>query len=127
MKYVWKNEFWKYVLIVITVLLVYAMTFSLVASPAQAQVSRQMVCVPIPIAVEKMKELHGEVPIFRGVSRGGYVIILFLNSETGTWTATQIAPPRPNLICAIDAGESGETHVNLIKKEIPSDKSKINW
>ena len=127
MKYVWKNEFWKYVLIVITVLLVYAMTFSLVASPAQAQVSRQMVCVPIPIAVEKMKELHGEVPIFRGVSRGGYVIILFLNSETGTWTATQIAPPQPNLICAIDAGESGETHVNLLKKETPNDKSKIKW
>ena len=117
------GDLWKYLLVTLIVCVVYVLWS--VTSVAQAQ--QQMICVPMPIAIQKMKELHGEVPVFRGVSRGGYIIILFLNHETGTWTATQIAPPQPNVICAIDAGESGETHLNLLKKENPNDKSKISW
>ena len=119
------KHLWKVLIGALVVFIVYLLAANI--NKTEAQMPGQMICVPMPIAIQKMKELHGEVPIFRGVSKGGYIIILFLNHETGTWTATQIAPPQPNVICAIDAGESGETHLNLLKKEIPNDKSKINW
>ena len=114
------KHLWKYLLGVSTIFIVYL----LCTTKTEAQTP---ICVPMSVAIQKMEKLHGEVPIFRGVSKGGYIIILFLNHETGTWTATQISPPRPNFMCAIDAGESGETHLNLLKKETPNDKSKINW
>jgi hypothetical protein len=97
-----------------------------ITSPA-TQAQGGLGCVPVQTAIQKMKEIHGEVPLFRGVSRGGYIIIVFLNSDTGTWTAGQISPSRAGFICAIDAGESGETELNLLKKGHNNGKSKIVW
>tara|TARA_R110000765_G_scaffold422652_1_gene530570 strand:- start:408 stop:764 length:357 start_codon:yes stop_codon:yes gene_type:complete len=72
--------------------------------PAKAQTTN---CIEIKSAIQKLKKLYGEVPIFRGVSKGGHVVVVFLNPESKTWTAGRITQDDPAVVCPLDVGGEG--------------------
>ena len=80
------------------------------AAPVKAQ--PVVGCVDIRAGADKLKQDYGETPVFRGVSIKGYLIVLFLNAETGTWSAGKIDPQDRKIMCPIDAGGDGAVHIS---------------
>ena len=95
----------------VTILLVFAFILWFV-SPAQAQM-----CSNFKEGAAKLKKDYGESPLFRGVSANGYMIIVFLNPESGTWTVGRIMPQNSTVMCPLDAGGDGSIRVDMNMKE----------
>tara|TARA_R110002020_G_scaffold39652_2_gene117580 strand:- start:7514 stop:7864 length:351 start_codon:yes stop_codon:yes gene_type:complete len=82
------------------------------ASPAQAQG-----CSSVEEGSAKLKKNYGETPVFRGVSASGYMIVIFLNPETGSWTVGRIMPQNRKVMCPLDAGGDGSLRIDSIMQE----------
>jgi hypothetical protein len=91
---------WKYVIAGLAVLLLCLVAASTARAAEQA-------CMELDIATKQLEENHGETPIFLGVSRSGYLVMLFLNRTEGTWTVGRVMPKVSDAICILDAGNSG--------------------
>tara|TARA_R110000824_G_C15178374_1_gene673540 strand:- start:1025 stop:1378 length:354 start_codon:yes stop_codon:yes gene_type:complete len=90
------------------------------ASPAQAQG-----CSSVKEGSVKLEKNYGETPVFRGVSASGYMIVIFLNSDSGTWTAARIMPQNRMVMCPLDAGADGSIREDLEMKE--EEKVEQKW
>ena len=71
---------------------------------AQTQTSK---CSPIKSTSMYLEERFGETPVFLGVSSKGYLLTLFLNEESGTWSIGKVSPSRKDVMCPLDAGGDG--------------------
>ena len=107
------------VLITAMVLLVFAL-IAWFSAPAQAQFASG--CADVKAGSAKLKQSYGETPVFRGVSKSGYMVIIFLNADTGTWTAGRITPQNRKIMCPIDAGEGGSVRIG---PSIQKDKKRV--
>jgi|GEM_PF-3213633 hypothetical protein len=81
--------------------------------PAAARES----CAPFAAADHNLKKTHGEHQVFIGVTRAGNLLTIYLNSETGTWTAIAVHP-QGKMACALDAGTAGH-----VKEAKPGERS----
>lgn len=58
---------------------------------------------PCASVEEQMARDYGEHPVWMGLSRSGYALVLLESPETGTWTLVAITPDG---VChAVDAGD----------------------
>jgi hypothetical protein len=96
--------------IVATAILVVLFLVAWCAAPVKAQPVEG--CADIRAGADKLKQDYGETLAFRGVSIKGYLIVLFLNAETGTWSAGKIDPQDRKIMCLIDAGGDGAVHIS---------------
>ena len=64
-------------------------------------------CSPTKSTSTYLEERFGETPVFLGVSSKGYLLTLFLNEESGTWTIGKVSPSRKDVMCPLDAGGDG--------------------
>lgn len=72
----------------------------LFAGPAYAD------CGPFDQIAEQLSEKFGEQLAFGGMNNQGAYTLLYINPDTGTWTAVWVQPSGE--ACLVDAGESGE-------------------
>lgn len=79
------------------------LAFAVIASPAIAQ---QPTCAPFQEAQEHLAREYGEQVMFVGLGQSGALMVVFLNAETGTWTAAVIGPDQ--MACMIADGEAGQ-------------------
>lgn len=107
------------IMIAILLVLFFVAWFS---APTQAQSFQSTGCADIKAGSAKLKKNYGETPVFRGVSAKGYLVILFLNAETGTWTAGSILPQNRKIMCPIDAGGDGSLRTG---PSIEKDKKRV--
>jgi hypothetical protein len=59
-----------------------------------------------------------ETPIFNGLSVAGHLIVLYFNSETGTWTALSIPPVEPKIMCVVDHGTDSFVKLSVKERDI---------
>lgn len=78
----------------------------------QAQ-AEQISCFPREKIAESLLQDYGETPSFRGLSRNGLMIELFLSPQ-GTWTILALHPENPQMMCPLDSGTGG--HKPALKK-----------
>ena len=105
------------IMIAILVVLFFVAWFS---APVQAQLASG--CADVKAGSAKLKNNYGEIPVFRGVSAKGYLVVIFLNAETGTWTVGKIAPQNRTIMCPIDAGGDGSVRIG---PSIEKDKKRV--
>ena len=79
-----------------------AVAFTLLATAAGAQ----GVCGSQDQFVKGLAQQYGEETRFTALSNGGRLIQIFVNAETGSWTAIAINPD--GSACMIDAGGDAE-------------------
>ena len=84
-------------------LVVVLMVLTFVANAQQG-----LPCAPMKETMRKLLHEHKELLIFRGISKRGHITLVYLNSNTGTWTATIIRPTDPTSMCGVDVGTTGE-------------------
>jgi hypothetical protein len=111
---------WKYTLAIVFFVVVLVMAASTaVASPS--------LCVPFVAGAKKLKKTYQEVPFFRGVSQKGYLVVIFLNEDTGSWTVGRMMPQNPSIMCPLDAGTDGYLHEvdNKNKKDSANETGKF--
>ena len=104
------------VLITVMVLVVFAF-IAWFSAPTQAQ--QVTGCADVKTGSAQLKKNYGETPVFRGVSAKGYLIVLFLNSQSGTWTVSRIMPQNRTIMCPLDAGGDGSVRIG---PDIKNDK-----
>jgi hypothetical protein len=102
------------IMIAILLVLFFVAWFS---APTQAQ--QVTGCADVKAGSAKLKKNYGETPVFRGVSAKGYLIVLFLNSQSGTWTVSRITPQNRTIMCPLDAGGDGSVRIG---PDIKNDK-----
>ena len=105
------------IMIAVLVVLFFVAWFS---APVQAQLASG--CADVKAGSAKLKNNYGEIPVFRGVSAKGYLVVIFLNAETGTWTVGKIAPQNRTIMCPIDAGGDGSVRIG---PSIEKDKKRV--
>ena len=105
------------IMIAILLVLFFVAWFS---APVQAQLASG--CADIKAGSAKLKNNYGETPVFRGVSAKGYLVVIFLNAETGTWTVGKIVPQNRTIMCPIDAGGDGSVRIG---PSIEKDKKRV--
>ena len=105
------------IMIAVLVVLFFVAWFS---APVQAQLASG--CADIKAGSAKLKNNYGETPVFRGVSAKGYLVVIFLNAETGTWTVGKIVPQNRTIMCPIDAGGDGSVRIG---PSIEKDKKRV--
>ncbi len=74
--------------------------------------AQQIGCEPREKVLRSLSEKYKENLIFRGISKRGHITLVYLNSNTGTWTATIIRPTDPTSMCGVDVGTTGEAVEN---------------
>lgn len=84
-----------------------ALAAFLLPAPSAAQI-----CVQGDYAAA-LKDKHGEVPVARGISDSGSLMIIFLNEKTGSWTLSFIPPAALDISCVGATGSAFE----IVKKE----------
>ena len=105
------------IMIAVLVVLFFVAWFS---APVQAQ--QVTGCADVKAGSAKLKNNYGETPVFRGVSAKGYLVVIFLNAETGTWTVGKIVPQNRTIMCPIDAGGDGSVRIG---PSIQKDKKRV--
>lgn len=70
-------------------------------SPAQAQA---LECASVADAYAILTDMYGESRIGAGLSGNGYILEMWANSETGSWTA--LAINSAGMACIVDQGEA---------------------
>ena len=70
----------------------------------------QVKCGPLDTAREYLKNKHGEVLKFTGVSSEGHLIMMFYNEESGAFSFGVVQPFNPTAICPVDQGTDGKFH-----------------
>ena len=70
----------------------------------------QVKCGPLDTAQEYLKNQHGEVLKFTGVSSEGHLIMMFYNEESGAFSFGIVQPFNPTAICPVDQGNDGKFH-----------------
>lgn len=105
------------IMIAVLVVLFFVAWFS---APVQAQ--QVTGCADVKAGSAKLKNNYGETPVFRGVSAKGYLVVIFLNAETGTWTVGKIVPQNRTIMCPIDAGGDGSIRIG---PSIQKDKKRV--
>lgn len=101
---VWVDRIAKLMIAVAGVMLligVVLLALQMLASPAEAQGIR---CFSPLVVVETLGARFGEVAILGAEARGGSVIHLWLNAETGTWTLTNTKDAQT---CLLFSGTQG--------------------
>jgi hypothetical protein len=83
---------------------IYALALILLAGPAAAQNTQ---CGPTPRIEAFLTQQHGESVIFQGLS-GASRIRLFLNPESGSWTA--VADSASGVTCLVASGQAGTAY-----------------
>lgn len=73
------------------------------ATPAAAQT-----CAPYDAVSAALASSYGETLQTRALARSGYMLEIWANTETGTWTALAIGPDM--IACQIDDGDAFELH-----------------
>ena len=107
------------IMIAILLVLFFVAWFS---TSTQAQSFQSTGCADVKAGSAKLKNNYGEIPVFRGVSAKGYLVVIFLNAETGTWTVGKIAPQNRTIMCPIDAGGDGSVRIG---PSIEKDKKRV--
>ena len=90
--------------------------------PVQAQ---QPACNTVEGGIKSLSRDYGETAIFRGLSSSGYIIMIFLNQETGTWTVGKISPEDRRSLCPLDGGENGQLSSEVVNKGQSAKKPKL--
>ena len=70
----------------------------------------QVKCGPLDTAREYLKNQHGEVLKFTGVSSEGHLIMMFYNEKSGGFSFGIVQPSNPTAICPVDQGNAGKFH-----------------
>jgi len=87
----------------ILALLAGMLSILVMSSPVEAQNPLQK-CLPIEEGKKYLFDSHGETLKFSGISHNNYVIMLFINEKTGTFSVGFILPEDRKNICPVDAG-----------------------
>lgn len=61
------------------------------------------VCMRSDVMFDTLRMKHKEVPMYWGATSSGWLIVIFINVETGTWTIVRNFPRK--LSCIVDAGD----------------------
>lgn len=73
---------------------------ALAASPAIAQ----QACAPHEIVAERLGERYGESRAGLGLTHDNYILEVWANPDSGTWTITMTAPGGPTCLAAAGEG-----------------------
>ncbi len=79
---------------------------ALVASTSVA-VAQQVPCGPSQALVDRLASEYGEAPAVGGVDSAGRLLLVFANTETGTWTA--VLANGSGVSCVVSSGEGWST------------------
>jgi hypothetical protein len=80
-------------------------------TPALAQ--NIQACGPRKVIIDYLKSNHNETIIVQGLSSKGWMLEIFVNDETGSWT---IISTNPNsLSCLVDEGQSFTLISNVVE------------
>jgi hypothetical protein len=110
---------WKYTIAIVLFVVVLVMA-------ASTAIASQTLCAPFVKGAEMLKKNYQEVPFFRGVSKKGYLVVIFLNEDTGSWTVGRMMPQNPSIMCPLDAGTDGYLHdVDNEKKDSTNEANKF--
>ena len=82
--------------------------FTFNVSESKGQEKLKAGCKYLKDATKFIQSVHKEAIIFRGLSRTGHLTFIYLNENTGTWTAALVYPTHPNQLCIVDSGTTGE-------------------
>ncbi len=74
-----------------------------------------MQCGPRTVIHSWLEKVHGEKQAFVAVNRAGNQVILYLNSESGSWSVLLRPRATPHLLCPLDSG----LHGRLIWSVVP--------
>lgn len=69
------------------------------------QANAQQLCQPTEVVTSTLTENYGEHEIFGGLDAQERLVQMYLNPETGTWTAVMSTPN--GISCVVAAGEYG--------------------
>jgi hypothetical protein len=82
--------------------------FTFNVSNSQGQEKLKAGCKYLKDAAKFIQGVHKETIVFRGLSRVGHLTFIYLNENTGTWTAAIVYPTHPSQLCIVDSGTTGE-------------------
>ena len=88
--------------------LAFLLALFLNVSISKANIAPKMNCNNVNLAIEFLTKKFKEQMIFRGISAKGHVTMIYLNVDTGTWTATIIQPTDTSVMCSVDLGTNGQ-------------------
>jgi len=93
-------------------ILLAAVSAAFLCAPAAAH---ELDCFDRTPAEQALAETHGEDRRFVGLSARGWVVALWANDETGTWTA--VLYPPGDALCHLDDGEG----FTVIERALPEE------
>lgn len=82
-----------------------ALVFLIASVPSRVD-AQQVPCMDFVAAIASLERSHNEVPVWRGRSSKGTMIVLFEAAETRTWTVLIVMPN--GRACPADAGGLAE-------------------
>ena len=81
-------------------------------------------CRSMEETVAFLEKTHGEYIAFRGLSIRGHVTTIFINENTGSWTALLLYPTLENKMCAVDSGTIAEKVEGKKDNKVNSDPAR---
>ncbi len=69
-----------------------------------------LVCGSKPVIEAWLEKNYGERLLFTATNQAGDQVVLYLNPESGTWSALLRPRQTPDLLCPLDSGQGGQPH-----------------
>jgi len=92
-----------------------AVLLAALASAGTASAEENMTCADRSLVVSFLEDQHGEERTFSALNEKGDQVFVYLNKETGSWTALLRPKSAPDILCAMDNGSAGR----LDRQDLP--------